>query len=370
MKHLTLCIILAALVATGCSFSGDYDRERFFTVVAAGDTVHPVNEGYLDEFISLGRELYAPTRELISSGDLSFVNVEGPFMADTRLIENGNIVFANYPADFDNLLWAGFNCFSLANNHALDCGRPGVINTLDLFGKKQKESAQRVIMFAGLGRTPAEAENFSTAVINNVKVVFFAYTARYNRPGNLCNDYSRSRVTADMQRAEGAQLKIVSVHHGEEFRHVPAADIVADYRAIIDAGADLVLGHHPHVAQGIEKYGRGIIFYSLGNYAMGTVSNRHLKYKGRLYSFIARVRFRKTGDSLHPESVEIFPLYSDNANELVVKGKVLERRRFVPEVLTGDFAQHVLDYIEYWSSQVPGNKTVFVREGDVLTVKF
>lgn len=370
MKYYILCILLAALVFSGCLSSGDYDRERFFTVVAAGDTVHPVNEGHLDEFIKLGREIYAPTRELISSGDLSFVNVEGPFMADTRRIENGNIVFANYPADLDNMLWAGFNCFSLANNHALDCGMEGVANTLDLFNKKQKESAARVIMFAGLGRTPSEAENFSTAVINNVKVSFFAYTARYNRPGNLCNDYSRSRVTDDLQRAEGAQLKIVSVHHGDEFRHVPAADVVADYRAIIDAGADLVLGHHPHVAQGIEKYGRGIIFYSLGNYAMGTVSRRHMRLNGRLYSYIARVRFRKTGESVHPETVEIFPLYSDNSGELVVNGKVLKRRRFVPEVLTGEFAEHVLDRIERWSAQVPGNKTVFVREGDVLTVKF
>lgn len=370
MKHYTLCILLASLVFSGCLSSGDYDRARFFTVVAAGDTVHPVNEGHLDEFIELGREIYAPTRDIISSGDLSFVNVEGPFMADRKKIENGNIVFANYPADLDNMLWAGFNCFSLANNHALDCGMPGVVNTLDLFHQKQKESAQRIIMFAGLGRTPEEAGKFSTAVINNVKVAFFAYTARYNRSGNLCNDYSLSRITGDLRQAEGAQLKIVSVHHGDEFRHVPAADVVSGYRAIIDAGADLVIGHHPHVAQGIEKYGRGIIFYSLGNYAMGTVSRRHMRLNGRLYSYIARVRFRKAGDSVYPETVEIFPLYSDNANELVVKGKVLKRRRFVPEVLTGEFAQHVLDRIESWSSQVPGNKTVFVREGDVLTVKF
>lgn len=370
MRYLKLCIILAALLLSGCLSRKDYDRERFFTVVAAGDTVHPVNEGHLDEFAALGREMYAPTRELISSGDLSFVNVEGPLMDDRRFMEQGKIVFSNYPGDLDNLLWAGFNCFSLANNHALDCGREGVNKTLDLFEKKKKEQRAGEIIFAGLGRTPGDAGNFSTALINNVKVAFFAYTARYNRPGALCNNFTLDKATADIKAADGSQLKIVSVHHGEEFRHVPAADIVRDYRALVDAGADMVLGHHPHVAQGIEKYNNGLIFYSLGNYAMGTVSYRHMKLNGKLYSFIARVRFRKTGESLHMESVEIFPLYSDNVNDLVVNGKVLLRRRFVPEVLSGEFAQHVLDRIESWSAAVPGNKTLFVREGDVLTVKF
>ena len=173
-----------------------------------------------------------------------------------------------------------------------------------------------------------------------------------------------------MKSVPDAQLKIVSVHHGEEFRHVPSPGVVRDYRALIDAGAGLVLGHHSHVAQGIEKYGRGIIFYSLGNFAMGTVSARHIKYKGKLYSFIARVRFRMTGTRLLPGAVEIFPLYADNVRPLIVKGKVLQRRRFVPEVLTGDFAGDVLDHIEAWSARVPGNRTVFVREGDVLTIGF
>lgn len=362
-------MILAAISVTGCLSSGDYDRERFFTVVAAGDTVHPINEGHLDEFIALGSEIYAPTSDIISSGDLSFVNIEGPFMADRSCAVKGSIVFANYPADLDNLLGAGFNCFSLANNHALDCGRNGVLGTLDLFDRKKNEPAHRDIMFSGLGRTPADAEKFSVAVINNVSVAFFAYTARYNRQGGLCNDYSLDKVIADLQKAEGARLRVVSVHHGEEFRHVPSADVVKDYRAIIDAGADLVLGHHPHVAQGVEKYHKGMIFYSLGNYAMGTVSKRHMRFKGRLYSFITRVRFMKTGGSLFMESVEIIPLYSDNVNDLVVKGKVLQRRRFVPEPLTGEFADEVLGSIVSWSAKIKDNKTVFVRDGDVLTVK-
>lgn len=369
MKYYLPVFLIVLLALTGCVSSADYDRQRFFTVVAAGDTVHPINEGYLDEFIALGREIYAPTRDLISSGDLSFVNIEGPFMDDKRYIEKGGIVFANYPSDLDNLLWAGFNCFSLANNHSFDCGVAGVQNTLDLLDKKKSEPVHKNIMYAGLGRTPHEAVKFSVAVINNVRVAFFAYTARYNRPGRFCNDYSLKRGTDDLALAEGAQLKIVSVHHGEEFRHVPSADVVNNYRGLIDAGADLVLGHHPHVAQGVEKYGRGFIFYSLGNYAMGTVSKRHIKFNGRLYSMIVRVRYIKTGKSLYPESVEIFPLYSDNTQELVVGGNLLRRRRFVPEVLTGLFAQHVLESIELWSGQIPGNRTQFARKGDVLTVK-
>lgn len=370
MRYFKQCIILSALLVSGCLSHGDPDRESFFTVVAAGDTVHPVNEGYLHEFVALGREMYAPTRELVSSGDLSFVNVEGPFMDDRRFIEEGKIVFANYPGDLDNLIWAGFNCFSLANNHAQDCGREGVYKTLDLFEKKKNEQAGRHILFAGLGRTPRDAGNYSAAVIKNVKVAFFAYTARHNRPGHLCNDFTLDKALADMKGAQGAQLKVVSVHHGEEFRHVPSADVVRDYRALVDAGADVVLGHHPHVAQGIEKYNNGIIFYSLGNYAMGTFSKRHIKLNGKLYSFIARVRFRITGESLNMESIEIFPFYSDNVNDLVVKGKVLKHSRFVPGVLTGRFAVHVLDSIESWSLQIPGNKTVFDREGDVMTIKF
>lgn len=374
MKKLKIYILLPILLFTaGCGTYRLQDESRgektFFTVIAAGDAVHPINEGNLEEFKLLGKSIYTPTRELISSGNLSFVNIEGPF-SDKRPQKKGLISFANYSGDLDNLIWAGFNCFSLANNHSLDLGDEGVKENLKIFEEKKKAHPSENLIWAGTGRSAKEASKSVTAAIDGVKIGFAAYTDVYNNKGKLLNSFSMSKALKDLKGMKNADLKIISIHHGEEFIHVPSKRTVKNFRKLIDGGADIIIGHHPHVAQGIEYYKSGVIFYSLGNYAMGTLSKRHREHNAKLYSFIGKIRYRKTPAGLLHDSVEIYPLYSDNVYPLLVKGKKLISQRFVPEVLTGEFADYVLSDIEKWSGKIPGNKTVFHRSGDALAVKF
>lgn len=159
---------------------------------------------------------------------------------------------------------AGVNLVSLANNHVMDYGEDGLAATLTAF------SGVPVI---GAGRRPQDAYRPYVTEINGVKLGFLAVSER--QYGTL--DGSRSAGTAWISAAqtldnirylctECAHV-IVLCHAGLEDVEQPLPEWRALYRRFIDAGATAVVGCHPHVQQGWERYKNGVIFYSLGNAA-------------------------------------------------------------------------------------------------------
>ena len=116
---------------------------------------------------------------------------------------------------------------------------------------------------------------------------------------------------------------VVSFHWGVENTNVPKTYQVAAAHRAIDAGADLVLGHHPHVLQGVERYKNGVIFYSLGNFTFGTAS------KTARRSVIARV-FLENG----VKGVELIPLNVLNTDV-----------HYQPKVLSGKEGREVIDHL-------------------------
>jgi poly-gamma-glutamate capsule biosynthesis protein CapA/YwtB (metallophosphatase superfamily) len=156
------------------------------------------------------------------------------------------------------------------------------------------------------------------------------------------------------------------VRWGREYTHFPGEKVIAELRSLIDAGADVVLAHQAHVPQGIEYYRGKPIFYSLGNYLMGTVTRRNGKAK--LYGYIPKMHFALRDGRIHAEKIEIFATYNDNRQPMYVGKTKLPYRRFVTEVVKNPFAEVILTAITQWSRQLPGNAALFQLRGEKLEI--
>lgn len=350
------------------------DRLR---LVAVGDVQHDYAGGLREWFERLGRDKYTPTRHIIQAADLAFANLESPYTERAPVVQK-QFAFATHPQEFDHLLWAGFNLFSLANNHAHDAGVGGITDTLDLMERKRAAGAP--IVWAGTGRTPEEATLPRVFVANGrrsdgsaaqFRTAFFAF-GNVNHP--LMNTFELERAVAEIAELRATQpdieLIIVSVHHGVEYTHVPGDYFQYAYRALIDAGATIVLGHHPHVIQSIEKRGHGLIFYSLGNFSFGSITSRHLQAGAKLHGIIAQIVFERRPEGVVPAELVLYPLNLDNRYPLRVDGQVLEPEPFVPRVVEQPFAGEILRNVMGWCAALGGNELRLVMEGNVARARW
>jgi len=208
-----------------------------------------------------------PFREIapvLCSADLSFVNLESPFSDRGRRTERG-MVFKAEPEMIEGLKLAGITAVSTANNHCRDCGSYGLEFTIDWLGRNG-------IVPVGTGKDAASAHAGAILEREGTRFGLLAYTYD-QRNGNHTSDDDRvamlnlEEAAADVRAMkQRADVVIVSMHAGTEYRSKPNADQIRFARGVIDAGATLVIGHHPHVVQPVEVYKAGVIFYSLGNF--------------------------------------------------------------------------------------------------------
>lgn len=203
--------------------------------------------------------------DLLKSADITFGNLEGP------ISKNGTKVGSIYsfeadPKSVEGLRYSGFDVVSVANNHIWDYGGEAFKDTLKIL----KETN---ISYVGGGLTYDEAHTPIIKEVNGTKVAYLGYT-------NLLPPFLRTKgdkstvafpdedqITLDIHKAkELADIVVVSFHWGNEYEthHNSFQENLA--HVAIDAGANLVVGHHPHVIQEIEKYKDGYIAYSLGNF--------------------------------------------------------------------------------------------------------
>lgn len=166
---------------------------------------------------------------------------------------------------------AGFSVVSLANNHMMDYEEQGLLDTIDEF-----KSAD--MHYVGVGSNTAEAKNsIDYADVNGVRVATLGFTDVYgkdavskNGKAGLLNsnpDLLFEMIGKARDAKQGnADLIVVNMHWGQEYSTSTTARQKDLAKAIIDAGADIIIGHHPHVLQSFDVYKDGIIFYSLGNF--------------------------------------------------------------------------------------------------------
>lgn len=210
---------------------------------------------------------FALVADTTQAADVSFVNFEGA-MSDLGA-DTGKKYSFNFDTEAVNgITSAGIDVVSLANNHIFDWGREALCDTY------QRITAAGVgTVGAGCNTREAEAP-FITTLPDGTTVAFIGFTEFYQgahatdtRPGiTNWNKNHIQQVISDLRAREDIDLIFVSVHWGTEYKK-ESNDYQKEWgRMMIDAGADVVVGHHPHVAEEIEYYKDGIILYSLGNF--------------------------------------------------------------------------------------------------------
>lgn len=236
------------------------------TVSAAGDV--NFGDGVTPTLTSEGLSYpFSGVVEAFESTDLSFVNLECCISSQGSPVPGKEYCFEG-PADSAGALaQGGIKVVSLANNHSKDYGTQAFADTL----AHLKESG---IAYCGAGNNATEAYSPAILEAHGAKVAFLAFTwvvpdgwpATSTTPG-VATSYDRARLAGSIKEAKkNADFVVVSFHWGIELATSPNGDQRSLGHLAVDSGADLVLGHHPHVVQGLELYKNRLIAYSLGNF--------------------------------------------------------------------------------------------------------
>ena len=225
-----------------------------YTLTFVGDCTLGTNDANWNKaegFIQVVGENYdypmANVRHIFEADDFTIANLEGPLTeggtkADKQFVFRG-------PAEYVQILTgSSVEAVTTANNHSWD------------YGDKGQRDTNAVLDAAGVAHAGRDAS--------------FLYTTDSGLTiGVYCDDFSfeRDRIAdsiADL-RQQGAEVVICAFHWGEEKAYTPNSNQVSWGHIAIDAGADIVYGHHAHVLQPIEYYNGGVIFYGLGNFSFG-----------------------------------------------------------------------------------------------------
>jgi len=226
------------------------ESETSFSFVIAGDMMLDRNIDYnfrgqkiYDLFSNFGQEVF-------QGADLSMVNLEGPISARPIPADNSESLVFNFPPTTPDLLnWLHINAVGLANNHTLNAGASGLSYT------------RKVLTEKGISNfgNPNNIDAASVGRFDNGKIKVSVIAAQ------LIDNKTSLVPLITTEKANGYKV-IVFPHWGTEYEAKNSIIQQNMAHAWIDAGADLVLGSHPHVMQNAERYKDKFIFYSLGNF--------------------------------------------------------------------------------------------------------
>lgn len=263
---------------------------------------------------------FASVRPLLAHAAHVLANLEGPLARRApRQETDRNFSYRISPLTAAALADAGIGLLTLANNHLMDCGREGVVETLEALARAELRAAG-----VGLDRAAAHAPIVARAAHGTLGVLGYYWNRRCaataTRPGAAMDDPASLEADIPALRRQ-VDLLVVTCHWGVPYERVPAEDVRARARRAIELGADAVVAHHPHVIQPCELHRGRPIFYSVGNFAFGSGNS---KAEGLLVGL---------GKARGQLEVEVFPLYVKNRDPRV---------QYQPRVLRGASARRAL----------------------------
>jgi len=264
---------------------------------------------------------------VLKKGDAAWVNIEGPLTRLGSPYPGKDVTFQGSPLIASALGRSGLDVVTMGNNHAVDYGQAALVDTI----KRIEKGHVKVV---GAGRNDADA--WTPAIVqtdDGATIGFLAWTDIV-WPGYVAsNGPGVAAARTDVTRMKNAIRKlsrkvdyvVVGYHWGIEYQHYPITDQTSEAHAAVDAGADLVIGHHPHVLQGIEVYKGALIVYSLGDLAFD-------------HSDIETGQTVLVDAELTPKGVTatLIPVYSSSAG--------------IPAVQRGGGATTILDLVRQYSA--------------------
>lgn len=302
-------------------------EEISITISAAGDVTlgnYPEQGYYLSlpytyEEVQNDRYFFENVYDIFSADDMTLVNLEGVFTNSTNRREGQTYSLSGKP-EYVNALTAGsVETVSMANNHRLDYHEEGTKDTVAVLKKEGIAYAYDDIV--GIYKTKGIRIGFVS--VNEVG------------QGYAVEKYLEQGI-ASLQE-EGVDLIIACCHWGVEREYFPENYQQTLGKKCIDWGADLVIGHHPHVLQGIEEYNGKYIVYSLGNFCFGANKNpadKDCMIFQQTFTFVDGVKQENKDIRVIPCSIS----------------SVKERNDFKPTPATGDEAKRIMDRINEFSA--------------------
>lgn len=225
-------------------------EQKVKTVLFVGDIM--LDRGV--EYLMRKNSFFYPfekVSQFLKGVDIVVGNLEGPIVKNPPNFSNKSLKFAFSPETIIGLSFANFNLLSLANNHTFDVGKDGFEETKEYLVKAN-------INFVG---HPIKCDqDFS---FEKDDLVFLAFNKTF--PIN-CSDDKIIQIVKETKNSSPEKFLVVIFHWGEEYQTKSSISQQKLAYRIIDAGADLIIGSHPHVVQEIEEYKGKLIFYSLGNF--------------------------------------------------------------------------------------------------------
>jgi gamma-polyglutamate biosynthesis protein CapA len=242
--------------------------------IALGD--HPLCTGFGTHSRGRGKPPAFPFEHvsaILAGADIRFGNLECTLSErGLRRHDYHSVQMRGHAQYVAGLAETGFDVLNVANNHSMQHGPEPFEDTVGMLKR------------AGIGVCGISQREGCAAVVAtacDLRVAFLGYSLRprqYFTERPLYAEGSLQGIVADVRAARSTcDILVVSLHWGDEFVDRPSPDDVHLAHAIVDAGADLIVGHHPHVLRGVERYGRGWIAYSLGNFVCDMVWGEELR---------------------------------------------------------------------------------------------
>lgn len=234
------------------------------------------------------------------------------------------------PRHIPALVEVGFKVVNVANNHSMQHGDDVFLDSVSQL------QAQGVVCCGLAADTLATSAKPAVVETNGLKIGFLGYSLRPRQYFEHVPLYAEGHAEAMVR--DVAMLRnqvdtlVVSVHWGEEFIQKPSPEEIRIARLLVDTGADIIIGHHPHVLRGIEKHGRGYIVYSLGNFVCDMVWDDTLRT-----SLIFECTLTPNG----AQDLRLIPTFTNSD--------------FQPEVLAGERARSVLTSVEKLKTLIDKN---------------
>ncbi|MEW6702527.1 MAG: CapA family protein, partial [Bacteroidota bacterium] len=279
------------------------------------------------------KPVFREVKKFLSSSDLTIGNLETT-IAGKENKYSGYPLFNSPDEYLDALKNAGFDILLTANNHSLDRSKKGIVRTIDKISERGMSSI-------GTYKSQQDRDSIRIFEINGIKLAVLAYT--YGLNGNnipkneefLVNVIDTNLIKNDIQsaRKKNAEVVLVYFHFGKEYQRKPSHFQKEIVKHVIEYGADLIIGSHPHVIQPLEfftsdknKIREGIIAFSLGNF----LSNQRWRYSDAGVILNLELKKNILRDEILLSNISIVPVW-------VFKGRVEKKNEFV--ILPADTAQ-------------------------------